>query len=133
VIVDQTSSETAPAGQPIHGLASAQVVAMLDARLVAMNGAGKQSLARYYSSDAVFEDHSITPTVVVRGGANVAAANETLSMMMAGAGQRLTRKSDVIQEGSFAAHAIRLGDTQGMVVYELNENGKIAHQWVFGG
>lgn len=132
VIVDQTGSQATPAAQPIHGLASAQRVAMLDARLAALNSAGKQSMASYYSSDAVFEDRSVTPPIVVRGGTQVASLNEGFSKVWALAGLRMTRESDVIQTGNYAAHAVRLGDYRFMAVFEFDQSGRIAHQWVFG-
>ena len=130
VIVDQTSSESAPA-EPTHGLASGQVVAMLDARLAALNSGGKQSFASYYSPGTVFEDRSVTPPIVVRG-AHVASLMEGFSKIWAMAGQRISRESEVIQFGNYAAHAIRLGNTDGISVYKLDQNGKIEHQWVLG-
>ena len=132
VVVDQTRSETSPAAQPTHGLAPAKVVAMLDSRFAALNSGGKRSFASYYSPDAVFHDFGVTPPIVARG-ADVPSLMEGYSRIWALAGQRITRESDVIQNGDFAAHALLLGTPRGMAVYEFDKHGKIAGQWVFGG
>ena len=132
VIVDQTSSPTTPAVRPLHGLAPAKVVAMLDARFAALNSNGKRPFAKYYSPDTTFHDFMVTPPTEARGRANVVSLMGGYSRMWALAGARVVRTSDVIRSGRFVAHSLRLGDSRGIAVYQLDEQGKIANQWVFG-
>jgi hypothetical protein len=132
VIVDQTSSPTTPAVKPVPALAPAKVVAMLDARFAALNSNAKRSFAQYYSPDTTFHDFGVTPPIEAKGRANVVSLMEGYSRMWALADARIARTSEVIQSGPFVANSLRLGDTRGIAVYELDEQGKIANQWAFG-
>lgn len=132
VIVDHTGSATAPPAKADPGFASAKVTAMLDARFAALNSGGKASFARFYSPDTEFTDFGVTPPLTVKGASNVASLMGGYSRMWAVARARITRESRVIQAGDYVAHALLLGPTRGVAVYQLDEHGKIARQWAFG-
>lgn len=131
VIVDHTRSTNAPA-TPTTAVASAKVTAMLDARFAALNGDGRASFAQFYSPDTEFTDFGVTPPITARGTAKVITLMGTYSHMWAMGGQRITRESQVIKAGDYVAHALLLGSTPGIAVYQLDEHGKIAREWAFG-
>ena len=115
------------AGTP-EGLASADVATMLDGRMVAANGGDWKAFAGYYAKDAVLEERDAVPAVVTRGREEIVARVRGLHFL----GLRLVSESAPIQVGPFVAQAADWVGAHGILVYELDANGKIAHQWVMG-
>jgi hypothetical protein len=65
---------------------------------------------------------------VTRGREEITARVEGLRFL----GLRLASQSAPIQFGPFVAQAADWGGAGGILVYQLDANGKIAHQWVIG-
>ena len=122
VVVDQTRSSTT------EGVASAEVSAMLDDYLVAFNSGDSAAFSSLYAANAVQEDRTFSPAVVTRGSEQIA---DRMAFFASG-GMRLEATGPVIVLGDTVARTERIpGETGGyMVVYKLDANGKIAHQWV---
>jgi hypothetical protein len=132
VIIDETRGKTSSPPQAAFGLASARVAALLEARLAALGSAGELPMARFYSRDAVQEELDVVPPTVAKGREQIAARNEGFSRLWALSGLRVSLASPIIQVGDYAAHGVRIGDTGEVLVFWLDRNGTIAHQWVVG-
>lgn len=134
VIVDQTTSATASANPPqdLKGLASARAAAMIEHRLALMNnGTDWKAFAALYTKSAVLEERDVTPPVITKGATQIAEHQRGYWQM----GMRINTESPIIQYGPYAAYAISMAGMSwaGIGVFRLNENGKIAQQWVIGG
>ena len=135
VIVDQTGSSTT------EGIASSEVAAMFDDLTVALNSGDAPAIASFYAPNAVLEERIPDPAVVTRGSGQI---GERMSFLVNTYGLRIESTGPVIVLGDTAAHAERYaqGDLRdaslaavwemggSMVVFRLDANGKIAHQWV---
>src|SRR3990170_1426083 len=132
-LIVQSGEEPAPspaeetALQTAEGLASPGVVRTVDAINAALKG-DAAALAAFYADDAVVTD-------AVQGtkfkGPSSIASHYTSSMGDA----NVERTSEVIQVGNFAAHAITYsgyGGGSGILVFEFDDDLKIAHQWIVG-
>lgn len=113
-----------------EGLASSEIATMLDGRMAAANAGDWEAFAGYYAKSAVLEERDVVPAVVTSGREEIAARVEGLHAL----GLRLVSESTPIQFGPFVAQAAAWGGEEygGILVYELDANGKIAHQWVLG-
>lgn len=130
VLIDRNTSATvSSAGQP-HGLASASVAAMLGERIAAANRGDGKAVAAFYSRAGVLEERDVTPAVVTRGNEQIGARLQELFRTY---GIPLKPESSVIQFGRYVAEALSWEVGGGIVVYQLDANGKIAHQWAIGG
>lgn len=121
----------ASVGQP-SGLASDQVVEMLEARIAAVNGEPGPDVASFYSSDAVMEEGDLEPPVVTRGAQEISdhlAAYRGLGFRIDPAATPAIRLGRYVAEGLTWSN----GYAGGIVVYEIDERGRIAYQWVVGG
>lgn len=116
-----------------EGAASPEVAAMLADRMVALNSGSDQAIQRFYSRDAVVEEHDVDPVFISRGQDEIGARLGGIPKVWKLMGVRARSESDVIQFGRYAAEAASIGpDWDGILVYEFDANGKIAHQWVIG-
>lgn len=117
--------------QPL-GPASEEVAAMLQARIAAVNGTPGTDVASFYSPDAVLEEQDVDPHVVTLGARAISdhlAAYRGLGFSIDPA------KTPVIRLGRYVAEGLTWagGYQGGIVVYELDDDGRIAHSWVIGG
>jgi hypothetical protein len=111
------------------GVASPEITTMLDDRMAALNWDGR-SAAAFYSADAVLEERDVVPAVITTGRATIAARLQALNAL----GLQLISLSEPIQLGPYVAEAASWGDgSGGILVYQLDQDGKITHQWVIGG
>ena len=101
-----------------------------------MNRADGEAAAAFYAKSAVMEERDLTPASVSRGREEIAARLERL--VGPGAGLRLALLGTPIQSGRFVGEAVRFlqsggtGAGEGILVFELDDAGKIEHQWVMG-
>jgi hypothetical protein len=120
----------APVADPPPGLAGDDVLAMLADRVETLNTGTEEELAAFYSRDSVLEEQDMgDPALVTRGGGSIA---EHL-MGYRSLGFRLDPETTAIRLGRYVAEGLRWGTGGGVVVYELDEEGRIAHTWVIGG
>jgi hypothetical protein len=123
VIVDQTRTSTT------EGVAPSEVQTMLDDQLVAFNSGDAAALASFYAANAVLEERNLDPAIVTRGSEQI---GERIAFFVNTAGMRIESAGPAVVLGDTVARAERFpGETVGyMVVFKLDANGKIAHQWV---
>ena len=115
-----------------QGLASDEVRLMLEDRIATFDAEGGLAAAAFYAEDAVLEEHDLEPAVVTIEAAHIGPRLEDFWDF----GMRLESESMPIQVGRYAAEALSLDEEHaqvGIAVYELDANGKIAHQWYIGG
>jgi hypothetical protein len=118
---------------PPQGLASAEVRAMLEQRIAAFNSDGTRDMSRFYAANAILEEHDVTPSTVIRGSTAIGERLEGFSRLWDASGFRIASESEAIQFGSYVAEAASIGEGwDGILIYKLDENGKIEHQWVIG-
>jgi hypothetical protein len=112
---------------PTQGLASEQVVAMIDGTLDALNRGDWGAFAAYWTRDAVMEDAAIP--AVARGRQEIVDLNEGFHNL----GARYYRVGPVIQHGDLAAYAVSCppcpGGWSGIDLVEFDENFKTTHLW----
>jgi hypothetical protein len=114
--------------------ASTEVAAMLESRIAAMNRGDSDAAAALYTQTGVLEERDQTPAVVSEGRAEIASR---LALLYT-AGFRLESLGDPVQSGRFVGEAVRFyelggaGTGEGVLVFEIDRSGKIAHQWVMG-
>ncbi|GAA4405234.1 hypothetical protein GCM10023168_18690 [Fodinibacter luteus] len=114
------------------GLASEEVSTMLGARIAAVNGEPGPDVASFYSTEAVLEEQDQDPPVVTRGAQQISdhlAAYRGLGFRIDPSATPAIRLGRYVAEGLTWAY----GYQGGIVVYELDDDGRIAHSWVIGG
>lgn len=111
------------------GLAGDDVLTMLEDRVETLNNGTAEDLAAFYSEDAVLEELDVQPAIVTRGAEQIAAH----LMGYRDLGWSLTSGTTAIRLGRYVAEGMTWSGGAGMVVYELDDNGKIAHAWALGG
>jgi ketosteroid isomerase-like protein len=132
VIVDQTRSSST------QDLASAEVAAMLNARLAAMNRFDAEAGAAFYAKDAVMEEHD----PIIPGGVLVTEGRDQIFQRLQaaadygrGEGWRVEPGGVRSQIGDYvvSTEIFRVPGEQPLgqvvVVQKLDEEGKIAHEW----
>lgn len=118
---------------PPKGLASGEVTSMLAQRIAAFNSDGTRDMSRFYATNAILEEHDVSPSVVTRGRTAIGERLEGFSRLWDTYGVQIASESEAIRFGPYVAEAASIGeDWDGILVYKLDENGKIAHQWVIG-
>lgn len=132
VIVDQTRSSSP------QDLASAEVAAMLDARLAAENRYDARAIAAFYAKDAIMEEHDpLVPdgVLVTEGRDQIAQRWQVGADYFRGEGWRVESGSGRVQIGDYVVSTETFGVPgeepvgQVVVVHRLDEKGKIAHEW----
>jgi ketosteroid isomerase-like protein len=122
-----------------ENLASSDVVAMLNDRTAAYQAYDAKAAAAFYAEDAVMEE--IDPMVpngryVTKGREQILARWQEGVDTFEQYGWRAEFGSEVIQIGRLVAQTHSFGvpgeqpQGQSVVVAELDENGKITHEWV---
>lgn len=115
--------------------ASAEVVALLEGRMAAMNRGDGMAAAEYYALNAIMEETDLTPHLVTRGRA---AIGERLQGLVGDAGLRLKAAGTPIQFDRYVAEPVIFdqdggpGYGAGMLVFEIDSDGLIAYQWMIG-
>lgn len=121
---------TADTPEAAPGLAGDDVLTMLEDRVETLNTGTAEELAAFYSRDAVLEERDVQPARVTRGAEQIAAHLIAYRDM----GWRLYSETTAVRLGRYVAEGMTwAGGGGGIVVYELDEHGKIAHAWVVGG
>lgn len=114
------------AAQP-KGLASGAVTKTLAMRIDAVNAGDTTKIASFYTSNAVLEERDWQPAVITRGAQAIAKHLSAYNEI----GFQLTNDSAPIQIGPYTAEAATWsGGGRGILVYEFDSSGRIAHQWV---
>ena len=144
VLLDQTRSSST------QDLASPEVTAMLDARIAAMNRATSttrspsnslsdaKAIAAFYSNDAVMEEiEAGVPRVISKGHHQIVDRFKLMIDASQGSGIEL-RTGTTTQIGPYVAQTNRFGAGgatygEGILVFKLDESGKIAHEWAIIG
>ncbi|MGE5690618.1 MAG: hypothetical protein ACM33B_08675, partial [Pseudomonadota bacterium] len=118
---------------PPKGLASDAISSMLAQRIAAFNSDGRQDMSRFYAPNAILEEHDVSPSVVTRGSTAIGERLEGISRLWNTYGVQIASQSDAIRFGPYVAEASSIGEGwDGILVYRLDENRKIEHQWVIG-
>lgn len=113
-----------PATEVAQGSATAEVVAVLDANFAAMNAGDREALADAYNRDAVVTD-------AIAG--EFKGVDEIVGFYIEAPGYwQLERVSDVVQVGDFSVFAFTYFGGSGILVYPLDGDLKIVHQWIMG-
>jgi hypothetical protein len=123
---------TATAEGPV-GLAPAEVSSILRARVSAVNGDAGESeadIGAFYSRRAVLEEYDQSPPLVHRGRDEIASYLFSLRSM---SGFSMSHRADAIQVGPYVAEGLGWTGGEGIVVYQLDADNRIAHAWVIGG
>jgi hypothetical protein len=129
LVVGRRTADAPVAALP-PGLAGDDVLAMLADRVETLNTGTEEELAAFYSRDSVLEEQDMgDPALVTRGGEQIAEHLMGYRSM----GFRLDPETTAIRLGRYVAEGLRWGTGGGIVVYELDEEGRIAHTWVIGG
>jgi hypothetical protein len=126
---NQTPSTPTAAPTASAGAATPAVRAMLAIRVAAVNNGDKQTLMNVYAPDAVVEERDQTPAVIYSGNEKIATVLTGYHSM----GWTLEQAGPASQQGMFVSEPLIWSGGSGIAVYELNAQGLIAHQWVFGG
>ena len=123
---------------------------MLDARIAAMNRAmitsrspsnslrDAEAIAAFYSNDAVMDEiEAGVPRVVSKGHRQIVDRFKFMIDAAGGSGIQL-RTGTTTQIGSYVAQTNRFGAGgaiygEGILVFRLDESGKIAHEWAIVG
>ncbi len=127
VIVDRQAGSS-------DGKVSSEVATLLQDRIAAMNRGDSAAAAALYTPTGVMEERDQRPAVVSNGRAAITSRLQTLY----DAGLRLESVGSPVQSGRYVGEAVRFhefegtGSGEGVLVFEINEGGKIAHQWVMG-
>ncbi len=123
-----TAEEPAAAPQPL-GLASADVQTMLGGRMAALNSGDAQALAAFYAPDGILEERDQQPAVITKGSEEIAShLHEYFNL-----GFRLRSESVAVTWGPYVTEAATWSGGGGILVYQLDPDLKIVHQWVIGG
>jgi hypothetical protein len=122
VLIGRSTESAAP-----EGLASEQVVAMIDGSLAALNRGDWDTFADYWTRYAVLEDAAIP--AVADGRQEIVDLNRRLYNV----GARYHRVGPVIQHGDLAAYAVSCppcpGSWSGIDLVEFDETLKVTHLW----
>jgi len=119
------TTKAAPASRPA-GLASAEVVAAMDAAITSLNAGDTAGYADAFATDAV-----VTDTIA---GIETTGAGKIASVYENGptGGWQLKRVSEVVQTGEFAAYTFTYNGGSGVAVFQLNGDLQFVHQWLMG-
>ena len=125
VLVDRYAGDSTS-----QGLASPEVVTLLENRIAAWNRGNGRAAAAFYAADAVMEERDVTPAVVTDGRAAIGRRLQWIIDM----GLRMEPVGAPVQVGRFAGEPVRFYAAQGtgpaggegVLVFELDESGKIA-------
>ena len=103
---------------------------MLKDRLAALNSGDAEAISAFYAREAILEERDVVPAVVTRGSEQI---GERIGAVVTTFGMQLESASPVIKLGDTVAEATSVPgypDEGFILVYKLDESGKIEHQWV---
>lgn len=121
-------SQTSTSPPAASGLATDAVTTLLASRVAAVNNGDKQALMNVYASDAVVEERDQNPPVIYSG-------NEQIATILTGyhsMGWSLHQTGVAIHQGRYVSEPLEWSGGSGIAVYEIDDQGLIAHQWVIG-
>lgn len=111
------------------GLAGPGITTMLADRVAAINGGTVEDIARFYTADAVLEEHDQQPPVITTGGTAIGEHLNSYRQL----GFQIQQTGTTTELGPFVAEPLLWsGGAGGIVVYQIADDGRIAHQWVIG-
>ena len=112
---------------PPANLAEPAVSAMIDHQIEAVNSGDAARIAPFYAENATLTDIGNEYAAPVKGSAEIAKALAGDVQLF---GPFLHKPGTLVQANTFVTYAGSWGDvTGGVVVYELDSNGKILNQW----
>ena len=119
------ASKADPAPPP--DLASASTSAWVRDVLAAVNSGDAARIRPFYADDATLTDIGNEFATPLKGGAHIAETFEASYSML---GAFLNEPSTVMERDQFVAYVGSWGDVKaGVVVFELDHEGKILNQW----
>jgi hypothetical protein len=108
-------------------LARPEVSAMIDDQIEASNSGDPARISEFYAENATMTDIGNKYAAPIKGGAEIAKAMQGNIELL---GPFLNKPETLVQANTFVAYAGAWGDVAGgVVVYELDSNGKILNQW----
>jgi hypothetical protein len=118
---------TKPDPSPPPGVASAEVTTMITKQVAAVNSGDAARIAAFYAENATLTD-------IGNRFASPVTGRDEIAKVLAGdvklLGPFLEKPGTVWQAGTFVAYAGSWGDVAGgVVVYELDVDGRILNQW----
>jgi hypothetical protein len=128
-----TATPTAAATDPPN-LPSAEIMAVLEGRIAAMNHGDGAAAAAFYTEDGVLQETDLTPHLVSVGREQLATRFDDLYDL----GLRLAPAGAPIACDRYVAEPVRFyngnepGRGAGMLVFEIGPGNKLAHQWMIG-
>lgn len=109
-------------------LASARVSTFLDQQVAALNSGDAARIRPFYAEDATFTDIGNRYAAPLEGGDEIA---EVMAKNVAFLGPFAGDVGTPIERGDFVAYVSTWGDVSaGVIVLELDAEGKILNQWV---
>ena len=117
-------------------LASSEVAAMLKGRIAAMNSYDAEATAAFFSDDAVMEEVENGVLATTSNGRQEVAARFGYLLSYAKTVGLQNRTGTTTQIGPYVAQPYSWSSEggatngQGILVFRLDESGKIAHEWV---
>lgn len=130
ILIDQMRSSST------QDLALPEVAAMLDARIAAMNRYDAEATTAFFSKDAVLEEIENGALATTSTGRQEIAARFAYLLSIAKSVGLENRTGTTTQIGPYVAQPYSwssvgdVTDGRGFLVFRLDENGKIAHEWV---
>src|SRR3990172_5493655 len=105
-----------------EGVGGVGVGETIDAGIAATNAGDEAALAAMWAEDGVMTD--------MIAGTEIVGADEIAAAYASGSVSRLERVSEVVQIGDFSANAFTYDFGSGIAVFQIGDDGLIAHQWV---
>jgi hypothetical protein len=99
---------------------------MLEGRMAALNDGDAQALAAFYARDGVLEERDQHPAVITKGSGEIASHLEYYQSL----GFQLRSESVAVTWGPYVAEAATWSGGGGILVYQLDPDMRILHQWV---
>jgi len=93
-----------------------------------VNGGDKEGIASHYSTSAVVEERDQDPPVTYSGNERIASVLSGYQLL----GFSIHQRGVAVQQGRWVAEPLVWSNGEGIAVYEIGEDGVIAHQWVIG-
>ena len=114
---------------------SEEVMSVLEGRMAAMNAGDGKAAAAFYAANGIMEELDLDPPLVTTGRT---AIGDRLEELVDVWGLRMRAEGTPSQFDRYVAEPVSFypaegsGTGAGMLVFEINKDGEIAHQWVIG-
>jgi hypothetical protein len=115
-------------------LPSAEIMAVLEGRIAAMNRGDGAAAAAFYTEDGVLQETDLTPHLVSVGREQLASRFDDLygmGLRLAGAGAPIAYDRYVAEPTRFY-NGNEPGRGAGMLVFEMGAGNQLAYQWMIG-